>query len=170
MRKVTDIETNFSNILYTTRERIYVFVYRLLRNHEDTQDVLQKVYITLWQNMEKLQPGVDPLPLLYTYAKHLSLNEIKSRVRRELHYKEASKNNETASNQTEEAISFRHTEKKLIKAVNQLPPRRKEIYQLVKQEGLSHKEVALRLSLSVSTVEASVNQAIKTLKQELASE
>jgi len=57
--------------------------------------------------------------------------------------------------------------KRIEKSINSLPPKRKEIFRLSREQGLKYKEIADKLGISVKTVEAQMGLALKYLREDL---
>lgn len=68
---------------------------------------------------------------------------------------------------TDNIIELKESEELIIKLVEQLPPQRKKIYQLSREQGLSHAEIAKQLGISTSTVNNQLTEALRFIKQHL---
>ena len=66
-------------------------------------------------------------------------------------------------NTTMETIILKDMEDIIRKAINTLPPKRRTVFMLSRYEGLSNKEIAAKLNISVNTVESQMSKAIKTI-------
>jgi RNA polymerase sigma-70 factor (ECF subfamily) len=64
-------------------------------------------------------------------------------------------------------MHYKERMQQLQSSIDQLPAKRKEIFTLVKQEGLSHKTVADQLGISPATVEKQIGLSLKFLRKEL---
>ena len=74
---------------------------------------------------------------------------------------------EQLRNSTEEWMDAREREQLISKAVEQLPPQRRRIYELSRLKGLSHAEIAKELNVSPSTVNNQLGEALKSIRQYL---
>jgi RNA polymerase sigma-70 factor (ECF subfamily) len=72
-----------------------------------------------------------------------------------------------ASNPTEEGINYNESEKKLLDALQRLPPACREIFILSRYEQMSYKEIANQLDLSIRTVENQLLKALKIMRESL---
>ena len=68
---------------------------------------------------------------------------------------------------TQKTVEFEEVREKVEAAIEKLPPKRKEIFLLSRSEGLTYKEIAEKLSLSIKTVEAHMRLALHDLRAEL---
>ncbi len=64
-------------------------------------------------------------------------------------------------------VFFKELEQIVVKEVEHFPPKRKKIFKMSREKGLSTREIAEQLNISVSTVENQMNAALKVLKQRL---
>jgi RNA polymerase sigma-70 factor (ECF subfamily) len=64
-------------------------------------------------------------------------------------------------------LSAKELQELIHEAVDQLPEKRKEIYLLTREEGLSHKEIAAKLNISVQTVKNQVTVAVKSIQEHI---
>ena len=68
---------------------------------------------------------------------------------------------------SENAADFNILEKQIQQYIGELPHRRQEIYRLSREKGISNKEIAESLKISIKTVESNLDLAIKFLKSRL---
>ena len=133
--------------------------------HTIAEEVVEDVFISLWINRSKIS-AIENLPVyLYTAVKNRSLNKLS----------ELSKHLITASfdsidaqiqsieeNPADKLISSEML-RKADEAINQLPPKCKMIFKLVREDGLKYKEVAAILNISVNTIDAQMAIAVKKI-------
>ena len=140
------------------------FAISIIKSKELAEEIVSDVFIKIWQKREQLNK-VDNLKFyLFTAVKNRCINELND------------PKNKTAININDVSIEFRSLyhdpEQKMISAeminnirmaVQELPPRCRLIFKLVKEEGLKYKEVAELLQLSVKTVESQMSLAFKKI-------
>ena len=131
------------------------------------EDIVQDVYLKFWKKHENLKPDLAAKPYLYVAVKNTSLNHIKSAKRNSNVEDEQANvifvNNETAIDKME----FEELEQKILDAINELPPKCREVFRLSRYEELSYKEIAESLDISVKTVENQMGKALKRLRESL---
>ena len=156
----------FEEIFRDTKDRLYHFVFKLTRNNSDTQDILQESYSRLWEKLDSIDVSKDVLPLLLTYARNCFIDHLRKRER----------DQQFLNNLPEEAVEvaaaelsldLKDKEKLLRVSLEQLPAKRRQIFGLVKEQGLSHKEVAEQLGIATGTVEKQVGLSLQFLRKEL---
>lgn len=151
------------NIYFPTLKR---FAYCIVKSNEVAEEVASDAMINIWRNRQQLEAIKNIKVYLLVAVRNLCLNHLKK----------------NASGQTvslddidfrlsfdmadpEESFITSEMKRKLEAAVQTLPPRCKMIFKLVKEEGLSYKEVAELLNISVKTVDAHLVTAITKITQ-----
>lgn len=159
----------FNRIFFATKDRLYHFVWKLTQNETDTKDIIQNCYAQLWQKIATVDDTREVLPLLFTYARNLVIDHLrkKARQRRLMDQLQQDTIPAEAISQAEQLIHYKERLQQLRSTIDQLPAKRKEIFTLVKQEGLSHKTVADQLGISPATVEKQVGLSLKFLRKEM---
>ncbi|NJK96749.1 MAG: sigma-70 family RNA polymerase sigma factor [Bacteroidales bacterium] len=104
---------------------------------------------------------------IQSIARHLIYNQLKRAVYKQRFIDLSLQKGEISENLAEEYIHFRELQQILENAVSELPPRRREIFNLSRNEGLSYKEIASRLSVQESTVNTQISKAIEFLREKL---
>jgi RNA polymerase sigma-70 factor (family 1) len=140
--------------LYDTLHReLFLFSYSIIKSREVAEEIVSDVFIRLWKIRNEL-PGIENLTVfLYTIAKNLSINHIT----RNYKYPRVSLDTmevENISNfdNAEEMFITAELARRIQLAINGLPSQCKIIFQLVREGGLKHKEVAAILNISGITV------------------
>lgn len=163
-----DWSQKFNRIFYATKDRLYHFVWKLTQNETDTKDIIQMCYAQLWQKIATVDDTREVLPLLFTYARNLVIDHLRKKARqRQLMSRLQETHIPPAEPQAEQLMHYKERMQQLQSSIDQLPAKRKEIFTLVKQEGLSHKTVADQLGISPATVEKQVGLSLKFLRKEL---
>lgn len=138
------------------------FMVKLLGSYEDGEEVTQKVFIKLWENRSKVDPGRNIKSYLFTIAKNAALDHIKKRVPS---YDISDREWEADKNYVADQTLIAHETKLLIDiAINNMPRNRKEVFKLY-EEGLSYNEIAERLHISVDNAQQHISRARKDIKE-----
>ena len=141
------------------------YALRLTRSAPVAADVVQDVFLALWERRDRVEAGAAFRSLLYTMVRNRALN-----VRRKARpfatgdpapALDAAPAAAPAADDRLDAAQLRGYVRRWIEA---LPPRRAEAFMLSRDQGLSHAEIAEVMGLSVRTVETHVFQALKTLR------
>ncbi|NGM62181.1 RNA polymerase sigma-70 factor [Sphingobacterium sp. SGG-5] len=146
---------------------VYYQVFRVLKNEEDTKDVVQEVFSSLWIHREKLLDKTNLSAYLYVQARNRVLNLIASQKVRSDYLLSVAKYADRLHNMTEELIDSRELLRRVQQEIDQLPAKMREIFELSRKDDLSHREIAERLQISPETVKKQIKNALKLLKPRL---
>lgn len=130
------------------------------------EDVLQEVYLKLWENRDEIE-----IQYIKTYLFHAAKNRVLNHLRDEQnrHYLlENWFNQQKQEKQGKECYDIEQFTTLLYKAIDQLPEKCREIFILSRQEKLTYKQIAEKLNISVKTVEAQMGIALKRIRETLA--
>jgi RNA polymerase sigma-70 factor (family 1) len=163
-RIATGDETAFSIIFFRYTARLAPFVTQLLQSDSWSEEIVQDVFLRLWQSRLQLGTIDHPSAYLYQMASNRTLDYIKRNARDvKLQYYAARWLAPDASHPDTDQ-DFREVEALLKEAVRRLPAQRRKVYQLVREEGLSHTEIADRLQISKHTVRNHVAEALQEIR------
>ena len=149
-------EQAFSRLIQACQRQLYALIWRILRNHEDTNDILQDTFLRLYQNVDKLHDDQPVLPYLRKIAINLSINKLKS-TRRVLSLEQAFEVAEECK--TDQQAEHNELLVFVQAAIKKLPREQQLVLILRVQEGLSYQEIAGALNLRVGTVMSRLSRA-----------
>lgn len=156
----------FNQIYRHYAKRLTIRLLHLLKSEELAQDVLQDVFLKVWEVRDRLDPELAFGSFLYTIAGNLGKNTFRRALQFQIYQNEMPF--EETYSPIEQQWDQKDTEAILEMALNQLTPRQKEVYTLHKIEGYSYKEISDRLNISPNTINQLMQQANKHLKNILA--
>ena len=151
------------------QNQVFYFGFKFLKSATLAEDVLQEVFSKIWINRKMLVE----LDNFSKYLNTLTLNHIYNQLRRKaceetfLHgqFLKVKNNREEAFS----SVDLHELEGLLGKAVNQLPPQQKKVFELSRMQGLKHVEIARQLNISGETVKKHIMEALRNVKSYLAS-
>jgi RNA polymerase sigma-70 factor (ECF subfamily) len=148
--------------------KLYHFIFRVTRgNTWQTEELVQRTFIKVWENRERINPDKPFISYLCAIAKNMLLNELEHQAV-EFVFREYIKQNETVEAcSTDEAIDLKFLEELFDELASRLPPARKQIFLLRKQKDYSVKEIANELNLAETTVQTQLSKALVFMKEEL---
>ena len=141
--------------------------FTLVKNADVAKDVVQQVFIKLWNKQQNLNIHGPIEAYLYRMVINTSLNHIekeKKYTRWEDHLAQVS---ELTIDAKENSNAIEDRENKVRNAINELPPQCQTVFSLSRFENLSNKEIAGHLGISVKAVEKHITVALKTLRVKL---
>ena len=160
----------FDSLFEVYSPKLFGFAMKYFKNETDSEELVQEVFIKVWENRFKLKTDLSFKSYLFTIA----LNQIRKYFNKKassLRYLESLQNDpDFTDNQAildeDYELAFQHI--KLI--IEQMPPRRREIFTKSKLEGKSSKIIAAELNISAGTVDNQVSEALRFIRSRLNAE
>jgi len=158
----------FTTIFNHYNKIIYPVILRMLKTEEAAEEIVQDVFLKLWQNRSRFTDIENHKAFLFRMASNKTLDALKKLstekgmlMRLQQNLKQQEEDN------TGEFLDFKESEKLVTKAIAQLPTQRQVIYKLSRHEGLSYDEIAERLNISRNTVRNQLVEALKFIRSYL---
>ncbi|MDP4240436.1 MAG: RNA polymerase sigma-70 factor [Bacteroidota bacterium] len=158
----------FNELFDRYGKRLYYFSKGYLKSPESAEEIVQEVFLKIWDNRIELSACKSIESYLFTITRNGILNTIR-KSKSELAYLDYVKNNPGKNVLLEEELNFNELEKAYHEAVEHLSPRRKEIYQLSREHSFSNAEIAIKMNISVKTVENQMTSALSEIRRNLRS-
>lgn len=153
----------FKELYDLYHRRLTLKLVYLLKSEELAQDVLQDIFVKIWENRKTIDPTGNFGGLLYTMASNLAKNVFRKSIYDQLMRSEFAKND---SYSPFEALDNASNAKTILNtALDRLTPRQREVYCLHKIEGLSYREISKLLSISESAINHHIQSANKQLRE-----
>lgn len=148
--------------------KLHGFVLRYLKQEEDSEEIVQEVFIKIWEARSKIDVYSSFESFLFTIAYNTSINLLRKRVieSKSREYLKSLQQIDNAVNVIDE-LHFKELNLKVQSLLKQLTPRQKEIYFLSREEGLTHKEIGQKLNISENTVKNHLVATLKYLKSHI---
>lgn len=148
---------------------IYANILRMVRNENVADDLLQEVFLKIWEKRAEIDPDNSFKGYLFTCSKFLVLNFLRHiSIERQVEYYLTSTRTELYTH-IEENVFLKETDALLQQTLAKLPSQRQKIYTLCKVERMSYAEVASLLGISTTTVQDHIVKANKYIKEQLTS-
>ena len=156
----------FEELYYRYHARLYNFCYRIIRNAQEAEDLVQNVFIAIWENREKLDENKSFSGFVFRIARNKVLNKIKQNLTRQV-YQGYLLDNEQVQNDLRTDIESRELMELIRKGIDSLPERTKNIFLLSRNEGLTYQEIASRLEISENVVDHEIRKSLQHIKEKL---
>lgn len=141
---------------------IYRNVFKFVKNKEESQDILQDVFVTLWESRKTIKQEQSVSGWLFVISFNKSLNHLKKKLRHSaaedkvVSLYEAS--NEARDDSMDAHYQVLHT------AIEELSPQKQKVFKLCKLEGKSYEEAARQLNISRHTVKEYLSLGMYAVK------
>lgn len=144
------------------------FVSPILKDQDLARDLVQDMFYDLWVKREKIQISSSLKAYLYMACRNTALNRLKREAR--MQWTEDESDLETlhgTADGTYDRIREKDLQKRLAYALDQLPPKCRQVFELSRFDHLPYKEIAETLEISVKTVENQMTKALQVLRTHL---
>ena len=146
---------------------LYKHAYRLIKDQDLAQDVVQEVFVSLWDKINAIDLQFSINSYLYTAVRNKVLNLIQ-RDKVKNNYIESFANFVASSEAiTDYRLRERLLKEKIEKEVAALPSKMRQLFEMSRIKNMSHKQIAEELNLSDKTVKKQMSNAIKILRLKL---
>lgn len=144
-------------------QRLYAFAFKYLKSDVEAEGLVQEVFIKIWNKREQL----DVDKSFHSYLFTIAFNRIKKHFeKRQLIYGMVDVlAPEIADDSTEKSILYRSILHQVIDLLNELPDKKRKIFEMSRFEGLPTKEIAKKIGLAPKTVDNQISEVIHYLRQ-----
>ena len=155
----------FGTLYARYKRQLTAYCYRFLKDEDEVEDVVQDIFLQLWETRDSLNTTLSFSSYLYTLAHNRMLNLIRQWNVHTHFAEKMAMNAKEATNETEETIMDNDYYALLNEMIDSLSPKQKEIFRLSRIEGLTYKEIAEKMHISVDTVQEHASLALRKIKK-----
>lgn len=164
LRLIEGEEDAFCELYAAYKNRLIYFAMRFLKSREYAEDIFQDAFTIVWQGRRFINPDASFSAYLYTIVRNRILNQL-----RDLSYQYKLREQILSqavnyTNETRDEIIANDLRQFISCALQQLTPRQREIFEMSREQQMSHREIAEILGISVNTVQESISISLKTLR------
>ncbi len=160
-RKVLDSDmTAFQELYSRYAELLYNYIWYRMRSVEESRDMVQEVFVRVWEHRDRLDPGKSIKCYLYRVAHNLVIDKVRKR-----------KSDHTFRSEVSDKITSPEKEMDIrlsvLSAVQTLPEKEKQVIMLSRFQGLSYQEISHVCGISVKAIESRMTKAFRHLREAL---
>lgn len=158
-----DAEQALHDLFFAHAQALISFARRYVGERETAEDIVQNVFLALWQNRQSITIGTDVKSYLFTATRNQAINVLRH-----------SKTAEAAKDQIRltlpdpgqpiDRVEFEQTRQRIENAVNGLPEQSKRVFLMSRLDGLTYSQIATVLGISMKTVETLMGRALKHIR------
>ena len=148
-------------------ESLYAAAYNRLNDRAEAQEVVQSLFVSLWQRREQLKVDTSLKAYLFASLRYTILDHIRAQTVREKYVQSICQRVDSSNNATAEIIAYRELKDSIHQGIDALPQRCGLVFRLRRLEQYSVKEIAQLLGISPKTVENQLTKATKALRLHL---
>jgi RNA polymerase sigma-70 factor (ECF subfamily) len=157
----------FASLFRKYYEQLFYFALRFLKDSQTAENIVQDVFVKLWEKREEWHVQSSVKAYLYTAVKNRSLNYIK-REKSMVSVEEVSVNQMDEIPSPEESLIENEIMEAVQGAIEKLPQQCRCVYQMKRYDGMTYSEIAEILNVSINTVKTQMKRALKSLHKNLA--
>lgn len=146
---------------------LHAYANVMLRDEELAEEMVQNVFLKLWEKRDDLNVEVSMKAYLYKMVHNACLNHFKHAKTRAKYEDYASYTQPAEEESAARKLELKELEERISKALNDLPQQCRIIFQMSRFEELKYKEIADQLGLSIKTVENQMGKALKIMRTKL---
>ena len=157
-------EPAFRQLFEMYRERLFVFARQIAHSTADAEEIVQDIFLKLWEGRAHLAQVSYPRKYIYTMARNRALDHLASIARNKKAIQALYINIAAGNNPTDELLQAQESQQLIYKALSQLPEKKQTIFWLSRRDGLTHQEIAERMGMSVQTVKNNLTDTLKYIR------
>jgi len=158
--------TGFNELVRRYQEKVYWIARRTMGNHEDADDVVQDVFVRVFEKLKHFRGDANFYTWLYRVTVNVSLNALrKKRIKDILPYDELFEETLPSDNQTDRAMYEQEYQTILEKAIDKLPAKQKAAFMMRYYDEMTYEDMAKILHTSVGGLKANYFHALKKIQE-----
>lgn len=157
-------EDAFCELYAAYKNRLIYFAMRFLKSREYAEDIFQDAFTIVWQSRRFINPDASFSAYLYTIMRNRILNQLRDLANRDKLREQIFSQAVNYTDETKDEILVNDLRQFISRALQQLTPRQREIFEMSRERQMSHREIAEALGISVNTVQESISISLRTLR------
>jgi len=154
----------FSELFRKHEHKLYTLALKLTKSDQLAKDIIQDVFLKLWDQRTQLSTIINIEAWLYRVTENKIIDFLR-KASADSRLKERIWNQlQQIVNESEQYLAAKEYNQIIQKAIDQLPPQRKLIYQLNKENGMNYRQIANELQLSKHTVKNQLSTAVQSVR------
>jgi len=147
--------------------KLYQYVYGIIRSKEDTEEMLQDIFLKLWERKEELENIRSLNSYLFRIARNNLINLYDHQKVQQKAISYICRHAEESGTTIEDHYIYQQYNEVAQRALNSLPSKRRQVFEMSTQQELSHDEIACELQISKSMVKKQLYAANRHVKEYL---
>ncbi len=164
----SDDQEAFALIYRRYWEGLFITAVKALRGKQEAEDVVQDVFLSLWNRRKELDIEGSLSAYLHTSVRYKAIHYIEKNITRRDYLAlltDVAVN--TLSPSAEIQLQLKEVQQTIRETVARMPPKMQEVYHLSRHEHLTHKQIAEKLGISAETVKKHIQHALQLIKTAL---
>lgn len=159
-RLIEGDEDAFCELYAAYKNRLIFFAMRFLKSREYAEDIFQDAFTVIWQGRRFINPDASFSSYLYTIVRNRILNQLRDLENQTKLKEQILEQAVDYSNDTNNSILANDLRGLIARAMQQLTARQREIFEMSREQDMSHREIAEALGISVYTVQEHISTSL----------
>lgn len=157
-------EKAFSELFNMFYNDVYAYSLSMLKNEILAEEIVQDVFLNIWLHRERLNPDLSFKSYVFTITRNLTFNLISKVANSHKLKEEVFYTSQKSYSPIEDGIAEADYDTLKNKAIEQLPPKRRIIFEMSRNKEMSYEEISQELNISVSTVKGQMSKALAEIR------
>ncbi len=157
----------FERLFRKYNQKLFNFCFRLLRSKQEAEGIVQHTFLKIWENHNSLDENHSFGSYLFKIAQNKVFNEFRSKLNYRYYREYLMEYAETLENNVEKELNYSELENTINNLTAQLPERRRQIFLLSRNEGLTYREIGEKLNISENTVDTQIRKTLDYFRRYL---
>ena len=163
-RLIEGDEDAFCELYAAYKNRLIFFAMRFLKSREYAEDIFQDAFTVIWLGRRFINPDASFSSYLYTIVRNRILNQLRDLENQTKLKEQILEQAVDYSNDTNNSILANDLRGLIARAMQQLTARQREIFEMSREQDMSHREIAEALGISVYTVQEHISTSLRILR------
>ncbi len=159
----------FNELYRKYSPKVFNFTIKHLEHENDVKDLMQELFVTIWNKRKDINEHLSFNSYIFTISLNLIRKHFRKKVKDRNIINKWAEDTEQYSTETSYLAEYNNLELISNRIIAELPPKRRQVFVLSRQKGLSNKEIAIKLNLKKKTVENHLNLALKYFRKKYSS-
>lgn len=157
-------ERALARIFSVYKDKLYAYCFRIVKTKDLTDEIVADVFITLWKRRDQLNITTSFEAYLISMARNLAIDSLKRASKDERLYEEILLNASLLYTQPDDRLDYYELQAAVEEAIRNLPPQRRQIFIMSREDNYTHQEIADKLNISKNTVKDQIVKALADIR------
>lgn len=155
----------FAGLFEAFKQDVYLFAFTYFREKQAAEEIVQDAFIRLWEKRTFINPSLNIKNYILKIAKNLIVDELRKTDYKLNYAREITFPSSGCHNNVEHEVFLSDYQLIVKRAIDQLPPKRRQIFKLSRDHHMSYNDISNHLGISVNVVENQMSKALKYMRK-----